>query len=276
MDKVAETKERFPLLPVITGIFVTVLVLTPSASSKFISIGNLGIAALGNLTIAGSTLFFPISYLFNDILTEVYGYERSRRIIWTGFGCQLFAAAMYALIQYWPAAPFWHDQQAYDTILGQAGRIVAASLSAYFVGEFVNSFVLSKLKYFASGKTGVALAFRFVLSTFFGEFFDSAIFMTVGFFGIIDTMDLIRTILTIWILKSLYEVVTLPFSMTVVAWIKRREVVHDPDNRRLILLAPLAEYIQLIRDQLIDLQTIINRHLLTDDDSCRVVCQLIE
>lgn len=216
-----DAREKFPLLPVITGFFVAVLVLTPSASSKFI--------AIGQFNIVGSTLFFPISYLFNDILTEVYGYERSRRIIWVGFASQLFAALMYLLIQYWPPAPFWHNQEAYDTILGQAPRIVVASLSAYFCGEFINSFILSKLKYFQSGKVGPHIAIRFVMSTFFGEFFDSAIFLGVAFYGVLQTGDLIRTMLTIWILKSLYEVVTLPISLPLVAWIKRRDGIDTID-----------------------------------------------
>src|SRR5271169_5026295 len=116
-------REKFPLLPAITGLFVAVLVLTPSASSKFIS--------LGGYNISGSTLFFPLSYLFNDILTEVYGYEKSRRIIWIGFVAQIFGAAMYTIIQVLPSAPFWHNQDAYDTILGSAPRIVKASLTAY-------------------------------------------------------------------------------------------------------------------------------------------------
>jgi len=215
-------REKFPLLPIITGFFVTVLVLTPSASSKFI--------AIGPLNIVGSTLFFPISYFFNDILTEVYGYERSRRIIWIGFACQLFAAAMYALIQYWPPAPFWNNQEAYDIILGQAPRIVVASLSAYFLGEFINSFVISKLKYFQGGKVGAHIAFRFVLSTFFGEFVDSVVFLGVAFYGVLHTDDLIRTMLTIWILKSLYEVLTLPISLPLAAWIKRRDGIDKIDD----------------------------------------------
>jgi queuosine precursor transporter len=219
---VADEREKFPILPVITGFFVAVLVLTPSAASKFI--------AVGGYNISGTTLFFPLSYLFNDILTEVYGYEKSRRIIWVGFVCQIFAATMYVLIQQLPAAPFWHNQAAYDTILGVAPRIVLGSLSAYFVGEFVNSFVLSKLKYFVSGRSGILLAIRFVISTVFGEFFDSAIFLTVGFYGIMPDADLVKTILTIWIIKSAYEVVSLPITMPVVAWIKRREGVDKIDR----------------------------------------------
>jgi uncharacterized integral membrane protein (TIGR00697 family) len=218
----ANEQDRFPLLPAITGLFVTVLVLIPSTASKFI--------AIGPFNVVGGTLFFPISYLFNDILTEVYGYEKSRRIIWIGFAMQLFAAAMYALIQWWPAPAFWHNQAAYDVILGQAPRVVVASLSAYFCGEFVNSYIISRLKYAQKGKTGSRLALRFVASTFFGEFVDSVIFITLAFYGTIETAELIRIILTIWIFKSLYEVVTLPISMPLVAWIKKYEGVDKIDR----------------------------------------------
>lgn len=215
-------QERFPLLPIITGIFVTVLVLTPSAASKFI--------AIGPFNIVGATLFYPLSYLLNDILTEVYGYEYSRRIIWTGLGAQLFSAAAYALIQYLPPSPFWHNQEAYDLILGQAPRIVYASIAAYFVGEFVNSFTLSRLKFLHQGKTGHHIALRFVLSTFFSEFFDSAIFLGGSFYGVIKNHDLIMTMLTIWIVKSLYEIVMLPATLPLVAWIKRRENTDKIDD----------------------------------------------
>lgn len=219
--QVSENKERFPLLPIITAVFVTILVLTPSASSKFI--------AIGPFVIVGSTLFFPISYIFGDILAEVYGYERSRRIIWIGLAAQLFAAAMYALIQYWPAASFWSNQDAYNTILGQAPRIVLASLSAYFLGEFVNSFIVSKMKFLSGGKAGLKLASRFVVSTVFGEFFDSAVFMFVAFYGVLANTDLVKTVLTIWILKTLYEIVALPVTMKIVAWVKKREGVDKID-----------------------------------------------
>ena len=215
-------QEKFPLLPAITGIFVTVLVLTPSAASKFI--------AIGPFNIVGATLFYPLSYLLNDILTEVYGYEYSRRIIWIGLGAQLFSAAAYALIQYLPPSSFWHNQAAYDVILGQAPRIVYASVAAYFVGEFVNSFIMSRLKFLQKGKTGRHIALRFVASTFFSEFFDSAIFLGGSFYGVIANSDLLRTMLTIWIVKSLYEVVMLPATLPIVAWIKRREATDKIDD----------------------------------------------
>lgn len=215
-------QDKFPLLPVITGLFVTILVLTPSASSKFI--------ALGPVNIVGSTLFFPISYIFNDILAEVYGFERSRRIIWIGLAAQVFAAAMYAIIQVWPPAPFWHNQAAYDTILGQAPRVVAGSMSAYFLGEFVNSFIVSKMKFIQKGKVGKQLASRFIVSTIFGEFIDSFVFMFIAFFGVLKMNNLISTAITIWLLKSAYEIVALPISMRIAAWVKARDGIDTIDS----------------------------------------------
>jgi uncharacterized integral membrane protein (TIGR00697 family) len=150
--------------------------------------------------------------------------------VWTGFAAQAFTCVIYLLIQYWPAAPFWHNQEAYDAILGQAPRIMVASLAAYFCGEFSNSFVISKLKYFTAGKTGRYLAARFVLSTFVGEFFDSVIFMTVSFFGVIENAKLVEIIVTIWLFKTAYEIVTLPISMKLTAWIKRHEGVDHIDE----------------------------------------------
>lgn len=225
MGKQPNTQERFPLLPVITGVFVCILVLTPSASSKFI--------AIGHLSIAGSTLFFPISYIFGDILTEVYGYERSRRIIWIGFAAQVFAAVMYWIIQIWPAASFWNNQSAYEIILGQSWRIALASLSAYFCGEFVNSFIISRMKYAARGRRGLVQGSRFAVSTLFAEFFDSFIFMTVGFAGTLSPYNLIETASTIWVLKSLYEIIVMPLSIRFSNWIKAREgidVIDDPQD----------------------------------------------
>jgi queuosine precursor transporter len=219
------TRNKLSVLTLITACYVTVLALTPAASSKFI--------VLGSLTMNGAILFFPLSYLFNDIVTEVYGYAQSRRIMWVGFAAQVFAAGIYSLIGAMPAAPFWHEQAAYDIILGQTPRIVLGTLVAYFFGEFVNSFTVSKLKYFHAGKAGKFMAMRFVLSTFIGEFVDSCFFLGIAFYGIIPTNDLMKTIIISWALKTLYEIFSLPISMPLVAWIKRAEaidVIDQPEN----------------------------------------------
>jgi len=220
------------LLPILTGIFCAVLVLVPSMSSKFI--------AIGSLQIVGSTLIFPITLIFNDVLTEVYGYRQSRIVIWTGMGMQIFAAFFYWVIQIWPAPSFWTNQEAYNLVLGQAPRIVAASLSAYFFGEFANSLILSRLKYRQAGKPGGPQAARFVWSTIVGEGLDSVIFMTVGFLGVITLPELITTVLTIWAVKVLYEIAFLPLSMRISNWIKRAEGIDVLDDPQQTNYSPFA------------------------------------
>jgi hypothetical protein len=213
---------QFKLLNIITGVFVTILVLVPSIASKFI--------AIGPFNLSGATLFFPITYVFNDLLTEVYGYARSRQIIWTGLCCQVLAAAMYWLVGVFPAAPFWHNQSAFDTILGFAPRITIASLSAYFCGEFANSVILSKMKYKQSGAAGFSLAWRFLLSTIVGEAIDSVIFLGVGFWGVMDNGDLLRTMLTVYVAKVIYEIVALPLTVKLSSALKKIEGVDKIDR----------------------------------------------
>lgn len=222
MSEQSNSEKSFKLLNIFSGVFVGVLVLVPSMSSKFISIGS--------LTIVGSTLIFPITFIFNDIFTEVYGYTRSRRIIWTGFVMQIFAAFFYWLIDIWHAPSFWTNQEAYHTILGQAPRIVLASLSAYFLGEFANSLILSKMKYKQNGGRGFQQAKRFVASTLVGEFFDSFIFMTVAFAGVLETKNLLTTIITIWAVKVLYEFLALPISTRIANWVKQIENIDQIDS----------------------------------------------
>jgi hypothetical protein len=220
MEQSQEPKE-FKLYSIFTGIFCTALVMVPVLGSKFI--------AVGSFALNGSTLAFPITFIFNDILTEVYGYKRSRRIIWTGMGCQIFATLMIVLISVWPAADFWTNQAAFQTVLGLAPRITLASLLAYFFSEFSNSLVLSKMKYWQKGKRGFSQGWRFVASTIVGEFFDSVVFMSVAFIGVLATKDIITTIFTIWIAKVLYEIIALPFSMRFANYVKKVEGIDKID-----------------------------------------------
>lgn len=220
MQEEKEVRE-FKLYSIFTGIFCTALVMVPVLGSKFI--------AVGPFALNGSTLAFPITFIFNDILTEVYGYKRSRRIIWTGMGCQIFATLMIVLINFWPAASFWANQEAFQTVLGLAPRITLASLLAYFFSEFSNSLVLSKMKYWQKGKRGLAQGWRFVASTIVGEFFDSVVFMLIAFIGVLATKDIFTTILTIWIAKVVYEVIALPFSMRFANYVKKVEGVDKID-----------------------------------------------
>ncbi|MBI4022454.1 MAG: VUT family protein [Candidatus Andersenbacteria bacterium] len=153
-----------------------------------------------------------------------------RRIIWIGLGMQVFAAFAYWIISIWPPAPFWTNQEAFMMILGVAPRITLASLSAYFCGEFANSVVISKMKYGQHGARGLTQAWRYIASTIVGEGVDSLVFMTVGFLGTMATRDLVQTIVTIWIVKVLYEVVATPFSVWFANWVKRVEGVDKIDD----------------------------------------------
>ena len=167
-------------------------------------------------------LFFPISYVFGDVLTEVYGYARARRVIWAGFAGLAFASVMAAVVVALPPAPFWEHQKAYETAFGQAPRIAAASMLAYFCGEFVNSFVLAKMKILTAGRW---LWTRTIGSTIVGEAVDSALFYPLAFYasGIIPNEKLPAIMLAQFTLKVAVEVVFTPLTYKVVGALKRAE-----------------------------------------------------
>jgi queuosine precursor transporter len=224
------------LLSVFTGIFVAVLVLCSVANAK--------IFAVGSLTMPGSTILFPLVFVFNDILTEVYGYARSRLVIWTGLGCQCFAALTFLIIDKLPPAPFWGYQEGYHQLLGLVPRFAFAGLVAYFCGEFVNSFVLSKMKYRHQGERGRKLSWRFVVSTVAGEAVDSTLFMTAAFGGVISWANLFRTALTLYIVKVLYEIVILPVHTRIANWVKDIEHIDRIDAPETTDYNPFANFIR--------------------------------
>ncbi len=165
-------------------------------------------------------LFFPLSYVFGDILTEVYGYARARRVIWAGFGAMLFAAVMSAVVVALPPAAGWPNQAAYETVFGSTARIIGASIIAYFCGEFVNSFVLAKMKIAASG---AKMGWRFVVSTVFGEGVDSLLFYPLAFGGIWSTELILKVMAAQWALKVIVEIIMLPITIRIVRALKRAE-----------------------------------------------------
>jgi uncharacterized integral membrane protein (TIGR00697 family) len=165
-------------------------------------------------------IIFPISYIFGDILTEVYGYGRARLVIWLGFACNLLAVAAIWLGQILPSASFWNGQAAYVQILGYAPRLLAASFVAYLVGEFANSFVLAKMKIATKGRW---LWTRTIGSTLVGEGLDSMVFITIAFLGTIPTNGLLSAILAQWLVKSGYEVLATPVTYAIVNFLKREE-----------------------------------------------------
>jgi queuosine precursor transporter len=190
-------------------------------------IGPAKIAALelpfwGPLVFGASAIFFPMSYVFGDVLTEVYGYARARKVIWAGFAALLFASLMAAVVVALPPAPFWKHQGAYEIAFGNTWRIVAASITAYFCGEFVNSYVLAKMKIWTAGRW---LWTRTIGSTIFGEAVDSAIFYPLAFYdsGIIPNEALPAVMAAQFVLKTLVEVAFTPLTYGIVGFLKRAE-----------------------------------------------------
>jgi queuosine precursor transporter len=218
----------------IVGGYVAVIVISVGAAAKFI--------AIGPWTLSGATLIWPLTFVFNDIFSEVYGYDRSRRIIWTGMAVQLLAAIGYWVVDVVPAAPFWHEQAAYSTILGQAPRIVAACLICYFCGEYVNSVTISKMKHFQKGKRGFDQGMRFMVSTALGELVDTVIFFPLAFLGVVPTADLIHTMICIYFAKLLYELISLPVSTRIANYVKRVEGLDVIDNPETTDYSPLLSF----------------------------------
>jgi hypothetical protein len=176
---------------------------------------------IGPVTFLAGVLFFPISYFFGDIFTEVYGYGRDRRVVWAGFGALIFASFMAATVVALPPAAHWVDKQpAVVAIFGSTPRIIAGSISAFWCGSFVNSFVLAKLKILTKGRW---LWTRTIGSTMCGEAVDSAIFYAVAFYGNIPNMELIALAITQYVLKVLWEVVSTPLTYRLVNWLKKVE-----------------------------------------------------
>ena len=208
-------------LPLITAVFVTSLIIANIIAVK--------IVALGPLILSAAILIFPLSYIFGDILTEVYGYARARRVIWIGFGCNLLAVIVIWLSLELPPAPFWKlgpfdsprsSQQAYQAIFGFTPRILAASFIAYLVGEFLNSFVLAKMKIATRGRH---LWMRTIGSTLVGQLADSGVFISLAFYGTIPPGALGGLIVTQWLVKSAYEALVTPFTYLAVNYLKRVE-----------------------------------------------------
>lgn len=184
-------------------------------------------AQIWGFTFGAGILFFPLSYLLGDILTEVYGYARARRCVWAGFAAMLFLAFMSYVVVALPPAPGWTGQAAYESVFGQVGRIVLASITAFWAGEFVNSFVMAKMKIATQGKY---LWTRTVGSTFFGQGVDSLIFYPLAFLGVWEMATVLQVLVTNWALKVLWEVLLTPVTYAVVGFLKRREGVDVFDQ----------------------------------------------
>lgn len=216
----SDTRRTYRYYEFVLVAFVTVLVCSNLIGPA--KIAQVDLPLVGVLTFGAGVLFFPISYVFGDILTEVYGYARARRVIWCGFGALAFASFMASVVVALPPAPFWQHQGAYEIAFSSTWRIVGASMIAYFCGEFVNSFVLAKMKIATAGRW---LWTRTIGSTVAGEAVDSALFYPLAFYGsgIIPNDKLPIVMLAQFVFKVAVEVAFTPITYKIVGALKRAE-----------------------------------------------------
>ena len=214
-----DNKAVSKLFLIITVVYVTCLLLSNLVAGKMWAVTS-------NITLPSAVILFPITYIFGDIFTEVYGFKNARIIIWLGFVCSFFAVGVYMITIGLPHPDFWTNQEAYATVLGTTPRVAAASFIGYLFGEFSNSMVLSKLKVMTGGKK---LWVRTILSTLVGEGFDSVIFVTVSFWGTMENATLLQMIFFQYLFKVCYEIIFTPATYAIVNWIKRKEEMDTFD-----------------------------------------------
>jgi queuosine precursor transporter len=190
-------------------------------------IGAAKLATMWGYTFGAGILFFPVSYVLGDVLTEVYGYARARRCVWAGFAALIFMAFMSFVVVKLPPAEGWPNQGAYEAVFGSTWRIVLASITAFWAGEFVNSFVLAKMKIITRG---AHLWSRTIGSTIFGQAVDSLLFYPIAFLGIWSSEQVLTVMVTNWMLKVLWEALLTPVTYAVVGALKRREGVDMFDE----------------------------------------------
>ena len=204
---------------IIVAVFVTCLITANIIAVKLVD--------LFGLILPAAIFIFPLSYITGDVLTEVYGYRQARKVIWLGFLCNVIVVVAIWIAQVLPAASFWDGQKAYERILGYTPRILMASFLAYLVGEFVNSFVLAKMKIATQGRW---LWLRTIGSTLVGQGLDSLIFITLAFAGTLPAHVLTLAIVTQWLAKSAYEAAVTPLTYLVVNFLKRKEGMDTFDR----------------------------------------------
>jgi len=203
-------------LVIIIAVFITCLI-----TANIIAVKVIG---LGPFILPAAIFVFPLSYIFGDVLTEVYGYQVARRVIWLGFACNLIFVIFAGVGQVLPPAPFWGDQEAYRSILGYAPRLLAASFCGYLAGEFANSFLLARMKMLTRGRW---LWSRTIGSTVVGQGLDTSIFITLAFIGTPQFVPVM--ILYHWLAKTAIEAVLTPATYAIVNWLKQREGIDSYD-----------------------------------------------
>ncbi len=206
-------KNKVSVLFMLAGIlFATCLLISNILASKIVMVGPWSAPA--------GVLIFPLAYIINDVIAEVWGYQKARLIIWAGFGVNLLAILFFSIGVAVTAAPFYENQEAFATVLGNTPRIVAASLLAYLFGSFLNAFIMSKFKVITHGK---GFSLRAILSTLAGEGVDSLIFISVAFAGVFPVNVILTMIFTQALIKTVYEIAVLPLTILVVKKVKQLE-----------------------------------------------------
>jgi uncharacterized integral membrane protein (TIGR00697 family) len=219
---VRSTTRSFRYLDALTTAFVVILLVSNLIAQKICLLGPFSIGgwSLGPFAVSGAVLLFPITYIFGDVFTEVYGYAASRRAIWLGFFGTALLYVIGAVVIALPSAPGWRNQQAFATVFGFIPRILAASLIAFWAGEFANSYTLARMKLLTNGRM---LWTRTVGSTIVGQGVDTVLVITLTFGGIYPARVLVNIILTGYALKVGYEVIATPLTYLVINWLKRAE-----------------------------------------------------
>ena len=183
--------------------------------------------AFGSISLTGGLIVFPVSYIINDCVCEVWGYKKARLLIWTGFAMNFFFVSLGAICDAIPGAPYWTNDEGFHAVFGLAPRIAFASFLAFICGSFVNAYIMSKMKLSSGGKN---FSLRAVVSTIFGESVDSVIFFPLALWGVVPTEELPWLMLWQVFLKTAYEVVVLPLTIRIVRYVKRHEQVDTYDN----------------------------------------------
>lgn len=206
-------RAKVSVLFMLAGIlFATCLLISNILASKIMVIGQWAAPA--------GVLVFPLAYILNDVIVEVWGFQKARLIIWAGFGVNVLAVSFFSLGMAVPAAPFWQGQEAFSSVLGNTPRIVAASLLAYLVGSFLNAYVMSKFKVLTKGK---GFSVRAIASTLIGEGADSLVFISIAFAGLFPVQVIVGMIATQALIKTVYEVAALPLTLWSVKQVKKLE-----------------------------------------------------
>ncbi len=204
----------------IVGIFCGLYVTTNAMNSKLIEVAGIVLPA--------GILAFPVCCIITDLMTEIYGFNRTRQAIWTVLACTLLYALFTTVAIYLPAPPFWQNQASYEAIFGTSWRMALAGCTAWLAGEFLNSFIVSKMKILQNAKH---MGLRFIGSTAAGQFADTIVFASIAFLGTMPFAAFCKLVVSVWIVKVLYEVVALPLSIPVTNWMKRLEGVEHFDRQ---------------------------------------------